>query len=279
MQLRILASSRRAMTRPLLSTSTTTSTSTPWATTTSRLLTTHQHQHQQKMSVTAQDFAESDEQLRNDPTFPSLLKKYSSLPSEDVVHRTVQALEKKKHRVRVVNTAEEAVAFMNSLLPDGASYSAGGSTTLNEIGWGEALMKRGDKINNLKGKSIAAAQKKDMALQQKYLMDGSLADLFVSSVSAVTEEGDLFAADLTGTRINGWYSAKHLLLVAGTNKIVPNEKEADARLHYQYLLESARVRVAFKVPSSAIANKAAIKMANPFGARTTVLLIRKSLGF
>lgn len=57
----------------------------------------------------------------------------------------------------------------------------------------------------------------------------------------MTEDGSFCAGDLTGTRLNGWMSAKKLVVVAGTNKIVPNEIEAKRRLHsYQLKLESAR---------------------------------------
>lgn len=104
--------------------------------------------------------------------------------------------------------------------------------------------------------------------------------MFLSSVSAVSQQGDIFAADLTGTRIGGWFAAKHMVVVLGTNKIVADEAEADKRLYdYQLKLESARVRVAYGVPASAVINKVAIRGSNPFGSRSTVVIVKKSLGF
>jgi hypothetical protein len=104
--------------------------------------------------------------------------------------------------------------------------------------------------------------------------------LFLSSVSAVSQEGDLFAADLGGTRIGGWLVAKELVVVLGSNKIVANEAEAEKRLYdYQLKLESARVRVAYGLPASAVINKIAMRGGNTFGPRSTVVIVKKSLGF
>jgi len=153
------------------------------------------------------------------------------------------------------------------------------SLTLQQIGFIEYLKKR-ENLINYKGQAAAAAEKGDMALQGELLAKGLGADVFLSSVSAVTEEGDIFAADLSGTRVGGWFAAKHLVVVLGSNKIVANEAAAEKRLNdYQLKLESARVRVAYKVPASAVINKVAVRAANPFGPRTTVVIVKKSLGF
>jgi len=169
---------------------------------------------------------------------------------------------------------------MGTLLQDKMSVSTGTSTTLDQIGWIAYLKSQDNRINNLKGKAAKAAQEGNMAEYSSLIQQGGLADLFFSSVGAVTETGDIIAGDLTGSRLNGWWAAKQLVLVAGTNKIVADSAEAHKRLHeYQLKLESARVRVAYGVPASALNNEVSLKSANPFGPRTTVVLIKESLGF
>lgn len=156
----------------------------------------------------------------------------------------------------------------------------GTSRTLAEVGLIEYLKDNDSKVTNYKGLAAKAAESGNMAEHYALLAKGATADIFFSSVSAVTQEGDFFSADLTGTRIHGFLAAKQLVVVLGSNKIVTNEAEAEKRLYdYQLKLESARVRVAYKVPASAVINKVAIRAANPFGSRTTVVVVKKSLGF
>lgn len=232
------------------------------------------------MSVSAQDWSKSDKQLAADPEFPALLKKYGSPAAKDAVERTKKALEAKKHVVKVVADEKEAVEYLASLIPDGTSVSMGHSTTLQQIGFIDHLKARDAKITNYKAKSIEAASKGDMAGQAKFIAQGNIADVYLSSVSAVSEEGDFFCADLTGTRFGGWLTAGKLVVVTGSNKIVKDEAEAEHRLvHYQLALESARVRVAYGVPASQISNKIAVRAANPWNPRVTVVIIEKSLGF
>jgi len=233
-----------------------------------------------KMSVTASDFAKSDEKLAADADFKKVFDRYSHLASEDALTKTVKALTEKKHSVKVCKTSKEAVEYLNQLIPDGSSVSNGGSTTLLQIGIFDALMARGDKINNLKGKATVAGAAGDTATYKKLSREGASADFFLSSVSAITQEGVFYAADASGTRISGWTAAGKLIIVAGTNKIVANDAEADDRLFgYQYKLESARVRVAFKIPGSMINNRITIQGSYPMDPRVQVVLIEESLGF
>jgi len=229
--------------------------------------------------VTAQDFAQYDAQLRGDAEFQRVLARYSAPASEESVARAVQALKAKKHDVHVVDTKEQALSVIDSLLKPNATYSSGGSTTATELDVASLLKRRAD-VKNLKGLAIEAAAKGDSAKQQRLLREGACADVFLSSVSALTEDGEFFAADLSGTRIHGWLASGRLVLVAGTNKIVRDATAADLRLfEYQWKLESARARYAFGVPGSAVVNKIAVRQANPMGPRTSVVLVKKSLGF
>jgi hypothetical protein len=185
------------------------------------------------MSVSAAEFAKSDAQLAADGAFALAHDKFSKRAPANALAKTVAALTEKKHVVKVVKDEAEAVAYVNSLIPDGASVSSGGSTTLQQIGFVDALKLRADKVDNLKGKALEARARGDLAAYALLSRQGAAADFFLSSVSAISAEGDLFAADAGGTRISGWTAATTLIIVAGTNKIVADEAEAEERL-YQY---------------------------------------------
>jgi len=196
------------------------------------------------------------------------------------VEKTAKALEGKGHKVKVVANEAEALSHIATLLKDGVSVSAGGSTTLTQIGFSEFLRAQGDRIDNIKGKAAAAAEKGNMPEHYALLAKGLTADLFFSSVTAVAESGEILGVDLTGTRVGGWITSKQLVLVVSTNKIVADLAETEKRLEYQLKLESARVRVAYKVPASAAQNRLVIAGGNPFNpGRIHVILIEKTLGF
>ncbi len=68
---------------------------------------------------------------------------------------------------------------------------------------------------------------KDQAKAAALRRQSMTADYFLSSVTAVTEEGDITVCDLTGSRVGAFnYAAGNLLIVIGSNKIVPTYDDA-----------------------------------------------------
>jgi len=108
-------------------------------------------------------------------------------------------------------------------------------------------------------------------------------DVFITSACGVSESGDLVFADLTGNRVAGVAASKHVIVVVGANKIVPTADDAIKRLHnFALPAESARVRVAYKVPASSVNNELIIRGGNPFDqpGRIHLIIIKgKSYGF
>jgi len=228
----------------------------------------------------ADDWTKSDEQLTADAAFKELHARFSKTCSEESLANAVKALEGAKHTVKVFNTKKEALDYLASLVKDKISLSMAHSTTLEQVGFIEYLKTQDDRINNYKGKAAKAAAANDFAEQGRLLSLGAGADLYFSSVAAIAETGEIIAGDLTGTRINGFLAAKSLVLVTGTNKIVRDIEEAKQRLHeYQLKLESARVRVEYKAPASAVVNEVVLNAAHPMAPRTTVVLIKEALGY
>lgn len=106
--------------------------------------------------------------------------------------------------------------------------------------------------------------------------------MFFTSVTAISQEGELAAVDLTGTRVGGFLAAKELVVVAGTQKIVPDHAAVLQRTNeYCLAVESARVRDAYKIPGSQIVNSVSMKGKSPFSPapRLTVILIKHAYGY
>ena len=120
-----------------------------------------------------------------------------------------------------------------------------------EIGYIEFLKNNSAKWINLKEKILSAPKEE----QDKLRLQSMAPEYHVSSVTAVTEEGDFTVADLTGTRVGPFVTAGKVLIVIGANKIVPTYVDAAKRTHeYCLPLESARAHEAYGVPGSAVNN-------------------------
>lgn len=221
------------------------------------------------------EFAQSDAQLIKDSAFQESIITFNSPASDDVLAKAVKALEEKNHKVRVFETGKEATEYISSLIQDGTSVSLATSMTIAEIGLVDVLKTRDDKITNYKAMAAAA---EDAGKQFAFLGKGLSAQTFVSSVGAVSTDGNIHASDWTGTRIGGWLSSGHLVLVLGSNKIVTPD-QVEARMQYQLALESARARVVYGVLASAELNSTTIRSGNPYGARITLVIVKTSLGF
>ena len=223
---------------------------------------------------TFQVLFKSDAQLKALP-----VDKYNKLASDDVIAKTKLSLEAKKVNVKVFDKPEQALEFLKTVVPEGKSVSNGHSTSLEEVGFVKFL-KTQTKWNNLHAKIFAEP---DQSKHGQLYKEAHGADYYFASATAISQDGDIVAVDLTGTKVGAFlYSAGHLVLVCGTNKIVPSFEEAIKRTEqYCVPLESARARVAYKVPGSAANNWAIIRGPNPFNPapRITVVFVKEQLGY
>jgi len=225
--------------------------------------------------LTAQSLRASDAQLKD------LTDKYSKAASDDVLAKTKAKLESLNHKVTIVDSAADATKLLGSLVPDGASLGCGGSITLEEIGFIDYLKSRTG-IKNYRTISNEAMGKGDYAAAGEARRQGVNADYFFSSVSAVAQTGEIVGCDATGSRVGGWtFSAKNVILVCGTNKIVATRDDAFKRLYdYQLPLESARCRIVYKAPSSSVNNVVTISQGSPYAKeRIHVVFVKGSFGY
>eukprot|EP01132_Coremiostelium_polycephalum_P007745 gene7745-9525_t len=172
-------------------------------------------------------------------------ERFRSIPSVEKIQETITSLESKNHTVTFVKTKEEALELIKNLIPENSEVMSAGSVTLDEIGFKDYYFSDDCKWINLHKRILGEKDfKKQVSMRKKALA----ADYFLSSVSAISKDGDLFAACASGTRVGGFTAADNVIVVAGVNKIVDNAEEGISRItEFCLPSESVRARNAYKV--------------------------------
>ena len=111
------------------------------------------------------------------------------------VERTMKALRKNNFDAQFVAKATDAVGVIFKMIPDGVTVGVGGSMTLNQIGFFEEAAKHAVKLLNPSAQQLSPEE--FIQMRREIL----LADVFLSSSNAVTEDGKLYNIDGTGNRV------------------------------------------------------------------------------
>ncbi len=129
-----------------------------------------------------------------------------------------------------------AVAYLLSRIPAGATVMNGGSTTLEQIGFLDALKDGPYDWLRPQVKAVNDPEERTRARRR-----ATIADYFVGGINAITEAGEIVNADGSGNRISAYaFGAGKLFLVAGVNKIVPDIAAAFERLRNVAAVEECR---------------------------------------
>jgi len=211
--------------------------------------------------------------------FSALAQRFNQPASAEVIEATKKALEEHGFVVQVVSDGKAALDYITSLPKEGQTINSGGSRTLDEIRFKD-WAKNQTQFKDFKAEALAAEAKGDWGAASAIRKQGSQADFFFSSLAAVTQDGSLMWGSLTGTRVS--INAGTLVLVAGTQKIVKDEVEGEARMYqWQMPLESARARVVYKVPGSNLNEVGTLRRVNPFAppGSVHVVLVNGVWGF
>ena len=146
--------------------------------------------------------------------------------------------ELKRRNIDLVYCADgaAAVAYLLSRIPAGATVMNGGSTTLEQIGFLDALKDGPYDWLRPRVKAVDDPEERTRARRR-----ATIADYFVGGINAITEAGEIVNADGSGNRIAAYaFGAGRLLLVAGVNKIVPDIAAAFERLRNVAAVEECR---------------------------------------
>ena len=198
------------------------------------------------------------------------------LPTEEAVETAAENLEANGFEVIVADSTEEALETIQSQIPAGASVMNGHSTTLEEIGFADYLSESDHEWESLADEIWSID---DDAKRQAARREAQTADNFLGGINAISQTGELVAADRSGSRIGAYpFAASNVVIVSGVNKIVPTIDDALDRLEsVAYPLENERAQEAYGV-DSAIAKELIFRQELEEG-RTTVVLIRDQLGY
>lgn len=126
---------------------------------------------------------------------------------KDVLKR----LEENNMSAAYVNNKEEALSLIKTIIPKDSFTASGGSMTLKECGIKDYLEKETD--------------------YHREHRDAYDAEFYLSSANAITEHGEIYQVDGRSNRISAIsYGPKHVVIIAGYNKLVPDLRSAIERV-------------------------------------------------
>lgn len=178
------------------------------------------------------------------------------------------------------DTTEQAKDFFANEL-SGVSVGMGGSMTIDELGLYELLKQRNTVYSHTYCKD------------DDELKNASLADVYISSANAISEDGEIVNIDGRGNRVSSiiWgANRKRVYIVAGSNKIVPDLPSAIVRAKNIAAPKNA-MRLERKTPCALKADKCykcnspdkicrvMTIQTHPTSAETHVVLIRQEIGY
>jgi len=192
------------------------------------------------------------------------------------VERTFAALRSRGVEPIFASDRAAALAKILQMLPKGNLVSHGSSTTLIEIGLVDALKSpdAGIRYGNLEWQAEPDAAKRTR-LRARLTAES---DVFLGSVQAVCETGEVVSADAGGSRQAGYvFGPPKVIWVAGINKLVPTLEDGLRRLREVALpREDARMKKA-GAPGSYVGKLVIYERERP--GRISLVLVGETLGF
>jgi hypothetical protein len=202
-------------------------------------------------------------------------QEFTQLASEEHLVKTVQALETHGIRAVVVQTGEDARAYVLDLIPSDAEVYDAPSRTLELIGLTEDI-EHATRFRSVRTRVHSL----DRATQRREIRGLTASpDVLVGSVHAITEQGEILLASATGSQLGpAAAGAGTVIWVVGTQKLVRTLEEGFRRIQeYSFPLESERTQQVYG-QASAI-NKILIVNGEAYPGRITIVLIKQNLGF
>ena len=197
------------------------------------------------------------------------------LADETAIQRAVESLTARNMEAIVVENRDKALEALKDLVPPGSEVYSSTSETLDAIGFTEFL--HGNP--SYKNLHDQIEVEPDPAKQREMRRLASVADYYVGSVQTITETGEILVASASGSQIGAYaYAAKHLVLVAGTQKLCPTLSDAIDRVR-GYRLEKHDQWLAGRGVSPMPIGKLLIMEKEPTAGRVRVVLIKEDLGW
>ena len=144
---------------------------------------------------------------------------------EERIRKTIEKLEAHDFKAIYVKTKEEATnEIWKYIVPD-TKVGVGGSVTIRELGIMDQLKTKGNVLYDHRAPGLSKEESLHVRKSQM------TSNLFLSSVNAITINGELVNIDGVGNRVNCTiFGPEKVILVAGYNKIVEDVQEAIKRV-------------------------------------------------
>lgn len=201
---------------------------------------------------------------------------YTHLASDEMLEKTKSSLEKNGFSVLIAETEDDAKDMVIQTIPKDSSVMTNTSKTLEAIGVKELIDESGeyDSIH----KALLAMDRSQNGVMKRQMEMRSVPEYAIGSVHAVTSDGHLMLASGSGSQIPGYaFGAEHVVIVAGTHKIVEDIAGGIKRIQeHSWPLEDERMK-SVGYPGSNI--RRILIMNSESAPRTTVILVKKVLGF
>ena len=141
-----------------------------------------------------------------------------------LAEKLVGNLKQRHYEAFFCHTAQEAVEKITGMIPEGSSVTWGGSMTIRDMGLTRAL-------HNKEGLDIWDRDlAPDREAAQEIYRRTFDADYYLSSVNAMSEDGEIVNIDGNGNRVAAiTFGPKHVILVVGINKVAQNLEAAISR--------------------------------------------------
>lgn len=201
---------------------------------------------------------------------------FTQIPHEEIIEKTVSALNENGFNAQVVASADEAKQLALSLLPEGAEVMTMTSTTLDALGLTDEINSSG-KYDAVKPKLFSMNREENQNEMQKL---GAGPEYALGSVHAVTENGQVIIASNSGSQLPGYsYGANNVIWIVGAQKLVKDFDEGMKRIYEHTLpLESERAKKAYGVPGSFV-SKLLVMNREPNPQRITTIIVKENLGY
>ncbi|MFH1381990.1 MAG: lactate utilization protein [Chloroflexota bacterium] len=148
---------------------------------------------------------------------------------ETLAGKVIKALEKNNMNGVYVKTKAAALEKALSLIPPGSQVAHGGSLTLEEIGILD-IMRKSRKFRFIDRRAPGLGIGRDNATEQ-LRRQSLLADVFLMSTNALTLDGKPVNIDGYGNRVAALcYGPTRVIIIAGINKIVPDQEAGIQRI-------------------------------------------------
>lgn len=138
---------------------------------------------------------------------------------------TLKALRQNGMEAEYLDTYDALLRRLTELLPPGATIASGSSETLTTSGI-RHLLNGGEYTYFDAGDPALSPEERDLAIRKAFD-----ADVYLTSVAAVTKTGELLLVDGTGNRVAAMsYGPKRVIVIVGRQKIVEDMDAALQRL-------------------------------------------------